>query len=380
MSRPPRAPRRWQVIHGDCLKVLPKQDAATIDSVVTDPPYGIGFNGMKWDNAKKLDPARPPGQYHSYTSPGIAFQTFCAEWASECLRVLKPGGHLAAFGGTRTAHLLACGLEEAGFEIRDTLMWIQGQGFPSSPALPKGRGVRLKPAYEPILLARKPIEGTLDQNFARYGTGALNIDRCRIPDTTQQCPAERRTHPRPYSASERGRWPANLLLSHGRTCTSSRCERDCPIELLGERHRFFYAAKAPRREREAGCEQLPRRTVQTFKIGAKNEQLCNDNPVANIHPTVKPIELMRWLVRLITPPEGLVLDPFTGSGSTGAATVLEGARFLGIERERDYVPIARARVRHWARQPRDSSRTKPAGASRGGGLAGGAKHVRETAR
>ena len=379
MSRPPRAPRRWQVIHGDCLKVLPKQDAATIDSVVTDPPYGIGFNGMKWDNAKKLDPARPPGQYHSRTSPSIAFQTFCAEWASECLRVLKPGGHLAAFGGTRTAHLLACGLEEAGFEIRDTLMWIQGQGFPSSPALPKGRGVRLKPAYEPILLARKPIEGTLDQNFARYGTGALNIDRCRIPDTTQQCPAERRTHPRPYSASERGRWPANLLLSHGRTCTSSRCERDCPIELLGERHRFFYAAKAPRREREAGCEQLPRRTVQTFKIGAKNEQLCNDNPVANIHPTVKPIELMRWLVRLITPSEGLVLDPFTGSGSTGAATVLEGARFLGIERERDYVPIARARIKHWAGQARNATITED-GPSRRGGLAGGAKHVRETAR
>jgi site-specific DNA-methyltransferase (adenine-specific) len=304
---------------------------------------------MKWDNAKKLDPLRPPGQYHSRTRPSIAFQTFCAEWASECLRVLRPGGHLAAFGGTRTAHLLACGLEEAGFEIRDTLMWIQGQGFPSSPALPKGRGVRLKPAYEPILLARRPIDGTLDQNLARYGTGALNIDRCRIPDTTQQCPAEGRKHRRPYSASERGRWPANLLLSHARTCTRSRCERDCPIELLGERHRFFYAAKAPRREREAGCEQLPRRVVQTFKIGAKNEQLCNENPVANIHPTVKPIELMRWLVRLITPPKGLVLDPFTGSGSTGAATVLEGARFLGIEREGDYVPIARARIRYWAR-------------------------------
>jgi site-specific DNA-methyltransferase (adenine-specific) len=342
--------------------VLPKQDAATIDSVVTDPPYGIGFNGMKWDNAKKLDPLRPPGQYHSRTRPSIAFQTFCAEWASECLRVLKPGGHLAAFGGTRTAHLLACGLEEAGFEIRDTLMWIQGQGFPSSPALPKGQGVRLKPAYEPILLARRPIDGTLDQNLARYGTGALNIDRCRIPDTTKQCPAEGRTHHKPYSASERGRWPANLLLSHGQTCTRTRCERDCPIELLGARHRFFYAAKAPRREREAGCEQLPRHTVQTFKIGAKNEQLCNDNPVANIHPTVKPIELMRWLVRLITPPEGLVLDPFTGSGSTGAAVVLESARFLGIERERDYIPIARARVRYWARQPRESARRPRRGA------------------
>jgi site-specific DNA-methyltransferase (adenine-specific) len=247
---------------------------------------------------------------------------------------------------------LACGLEEAGLEIRDTLMWIQGQGFPSSPALPKGRGVRLKPAYEPILLARKPIEGTLDQNLARYGTGALNIDRCRIPDTTQPCPAEGRTHDRKGMASERGRWPANLLLSHGRTCTRTGCERDCPIELLGARHRFFYAAKAPRREREAGCEQLPRRTVQTYKIGAEQEKEARARPVANIHPTVKPIELMRWLVRLLNPPGGLVLDPFTGSGSTGAAVVLEGARFLGIERERDYIPIARARIRHWARQPR----------------------------
>jgi site-specific DNA-methyltransferase (adenine-specific) len=262
---------------------------------------------------------------------------------------------------------LACGLEEAGFEIRDTLMWIQGQGFPSSPALTKGRGVRLKPAYEPILLARKPIEGTLDQNLARYGTGALNIDRCRIPDTTKQCPAEGRTHPRPYSASERGRWPANLLLTHGRRCTSSRCERDCPIELLGERHRFFYAAKAPRREREAGCEQLPRRVVQTFKIGAHNEQLCEDNPVANIHPTVKPIELMRWLVRLLTPSGGLVLDPFAGSGSTGAAAVLEGARFIGIEREAIYVPIARARITHWAaRRPHDRpARQRSAARARG---------------
>ena len=168
----------------------------------------------------------------------------------------------------------------------------------------------------------------------------------------QDCPEEGRTHTRNFAASERGRWPANLLLSHGRKCTRGRCERDCPIGLLGDRHRFFYAAKAPRREREAGCEQLPRRVVQTFKVGAAEEQQAKDNPVGNIHPTVKPIELMRWVVRLLTPPGGLVLDPFAGSGSTGAAVVLEGARFIGIERERDYIPIARARVKHWARQAR----------------------------
>src|ERR1700691_6685295 len=149
--------------------------------------------------------------------------------------------------------------------------------------------------------------------------------------------------------------------------------------LLGDRHRFFYCAKAPRREREAGCEELPRHVVQTFKIDAYYKQLYKETPVANIHPTVKPLDLMRWLVRLITPPEGLVLDPFTRSGSTGAATVLEGARFLGIERERDYVPIPRARIKHWAGQARNATVTG-VGASRRRGLAGGAKHVRETAR
>ena len=349
MSRQSRTPRRWQVKQADCLKALPTLDTASVDAIITDPPYGIGMVGMNWDNAKKLDPARPPGRYHSHTSASIAFQAFCAEWASECLSVLKPGAHLAAFGGTRTAHLLACGLEEAGLEIRDTLMWIQGQGFPSAPALPKGLGVRLKPAYEPILLARRPIDdGTLEQNLARYGTGAMNIDATRIALTSQDCPSEGHAHGRRITASERGRWPANLLLSHGHKCTRSRCERDCPIELLGERHRFFYAAKAPRVEREAGCEQLPRRVRQTFKIGADDEQKAKDKPVANIHPTVKPIELMRSLVRLLTPSGGLVLDPFTGSGSTGAAVVLEGARFLGIEREASYVPIARARIRYWA--------------------------------
>jgi len=178
----------------------------------------------------------------------------------------------------------------------------------------------------------------------------MNIDACRIELAPEDCPDEGRAHGQRITASPRGRWPANLVLSHGHACTRSRCERDCPVSMLGERQRFFYAAKASRRERDAGCEQLPRRVVQTYKIGARNVRLCEENPVANIHPTVKPIDLMRWLVRLLTPPGGLVLDPFAGSGSTGAAAVLEGARFLGIEREDDYIPIARARIKHWARQ------------------------------
>jgi DNA modification methylase len=348
MPRPQRNPRRWQIKQADCLLALPKLDAASVDALITDPPYGIGVNGMAWDRPAKLDPTRVPGRRRrAHANPNESFQEFSKQWSSACLHGLKPGAHLAAFAAPRTAHRLACGLEEAGFELRDVLMWIQGQGYPATRVLPGGWGTGLKPAYEPIILARRPLDGSLDHTLSAHGTGAMNIDACRIPRGERRCPEEGRTHTRTGAASERGRWPANLLLSHARTCTRSRCERDCPIELLGERHRFFYAAKAPRREREAGCEQLPRRVVQTFKIGEKNEQLCKANPVANIHPTVKPISLMRWLVRLTTPPGGLVLDPFTGSGSTGAAAVLEGARFLGIERERDYVPIARARIRHW---------------------------------
>jgi site-specific DNA-methyltransferase (adenine-specific) len=348
MRHPPRTPRRWQIKNADCLKALPTLDAASVDVVITDPPYGINANNMRWDRPSALDPERKPGRRAPSADPSAAFQSFSAQWSAECLRVLKPGGHLAAFAAPRTFHLLARGLEEAGFGLRDVLMWIQGQGYPATRVLPGGLGTGLKPAWEPIMLARKPLDGSLEHNLAEHGAGAMNIDACRVELSAQDCPSEGRTHGRRITASARGRWPANLLLSHGRSCTPSRCERDCPIALLGDRHRFFYAAKASRREREAGCEQLPRRVVQTFKIGARNEQLCNDNPVANIHPTVKPIELMRWLVRLLAPPGGLVLDPFAGSGSTGAATVLEGARFIGIERERDYIPIARARIRHWA--------------------------------
>lgn len=349
--------RRWHIRQADCLRALPRLNPDSIDTVITDPPYGISFNNMKWDTPRRLDPARPAGRLRSRENPSVAFQRFCAEWTHQCLRVLKPGAHLAAFAAPRTAHLLACGLEEAGFELRDTLMWIQGQGYPGSRAISPGRGTGLKPAYEPIILARKPVEGTLDHTLAKYGTGALNISTCRITDTaTKQCPGERRTRRKPYSANPEGRWPANVQLSHDKRCNPTRCHHDCPVKILGERHRFFYCAKVSQRERNAGCEQLPRRTVQTFKLSALEEQQAEDNPVANIHPTVKPIELMRWLVRLLTPNGGLVLDPFTGSGSTGAAAVLEGARFLGIEREPDYIPIARARITYWARQARGATR------------------------
>jgi site-specific DNA-methyltransferase (adenine-specific) len=346
--------RRWQIRQADSLTVLPRLDADSIDAIITDPPYGINVNGMTWDRPKRLDPTRPPHLRRPRTHPNVSFQTFCTEWANRCMRVLKPGGYLAAFAAPRTAHRVACGIEEAGLEIRDTLMWLHSQGYPGSRQLPNGRGTGLKPAFEPILLARRPLEDNLDRTLAKYGTGAMNIDACRIAHT-ECCPDEGRTH-KPGRASKRGRWPANLILSHTSHCASDRCRRGCPVQSLGEPHRFFYCAKANRQERDAGCEQLPRRTVQTFKIGAEQEARAQAEPVANVHPTVKPIELMRWLIRLLTPPDGLVLDPFTGSGSTGAAAVLEQARFLGIERDANYVPIARARITHWAQAAHKATR------------------------
>lgn len=345
----PNRPRTWRVTRADCFAAIARLAADSVDAIITDPPYGIGVNGMEWDRPAKLDPKRPPGKRRApYANPIDSFQDFSREWASACRRVLKPGAHLAAFAAPRTAHRLTCGLEEAGFEVRDVLMWLQGQGYPATRVLPDGLGTGLKPAWEPIVLARRPLADTLGATLAEHGTGAMNIDACRIALTAQDCPTEGRCHGRRITANQRGRWPANLLLSHGRDCSAESCEPDCPIKLLGDRHRFFYAAKAPRRERDAGCEQLPKQVVQTFKIGARNERLCEEHPVANLHPTVKPIELMRWLVRLLTPKGGLVLDPFTGSGSTGAGCVLEGMRFHGIEREPQYVPIARARISYWA--------------------------------
>jgi len=390
---PSRRPWRWRIERADCLQALSKLDAESVDAVITDPPYGIGFNGMAWDGPAIRAAARADlaireklgtagrdrggsaygsassyaGCYDSSQAGLLAFQTFSARWAAECLRVLKPGGHMAVFGGPRTFHRLACGVEEAGFELRDVLMWIFGQGFPKSlnlTGVAKGWGTALKPAYEPILLARKPLCGTTVQNHAGHRTGALHIDACRIDPSNGKCPAEGRAHSPARAASQLRRWPANLALIHASSCTRQRCGRDCPAGLLGERQRFFYVAKASRAEREAGCEQLARRTVQTFKIGRENSERARANPVANIHPTVKPIELMRWLVRLLTPTGGLVLDPFAGSGSTGAAAILEGARFHGIEREAGYVPIARARIRHWARRA-GTAATEP-DANRGG--------------
>jgi len=332
--------RRWALIHADALVLLAQLPASSIDAVVTDPPYGLNFNNQAWDGGRLAD--------------GLGFQAFTRWWAEQVIRVLKPGGYVAAFGAPRTVHRLVAGFEDAGLEIRDQLLWCFGTAVPKSRRMPGGLGSALKPAYEPIVLARKPLDSqakTITANVEQHGTGALNIDAARIarPDN---------------DAGVEGYWPANLALSHDRDCDEGRgdCVADCVVPLIDRIaagrevpgaprfSRLFLAPKASRAEREAGLERLPKGQSPIFsgRLTA---------PRANSHPTVKPIDLMRWLLRLVVPPGGVVLDPFAGSGSTGIAAVLEGRQFVGIEREVEYVRIARARITHWAAQvgPKEGS-------------------------
>ena len=371
--------------HGDCLEVLRKMADNSVDSVVTDPPYGLSFMGKKWD----------------YDVPSTEI------WA-ECLRVLKPGGHLLAFAGTRTQHRMAVRIEDAGFEIRDMIFWCYASGFPKSLDVSKaigkaagvgfmnaegaggdnvtknqlvrsgksteaarqwqGWGTALKPALEPITVARKPLgKGmTVAANVLAHGTGALNIDGCRIPSGGEHKVAGVVTKKTTVSGDERkgaasgmygagaafiptnhegGRWPANIIHDGsdevlaafpdakgqqgdlnvtGRSRPSSGRFGDmaAPHPHVARKDdttsaaRFFYCPKTSKKER-----------------GADNN-----------HPTVKPLDLMAYLCRLVTPPGGVVLDPFMGSGSTGLAALREGFRFVGIEREAAYTAIARARL------------------------------------
>lgn len=384
------------IVTGDCIATLRTFPDACIDSVVTDPPYELGFMGKKWD------------------ASGIAFSV---ELWCEVLRVLKPGGHLLAFSGTRTYHRMVCAIEDAGFEIRDQLAWMYGTGFPKSLdyaadhaeshihgfRAPKpefvghpqveGWGTALKPAQEPIVLARKPLIGTVAANVLAHGTGGIHVDACRIGPrerTEYGLATATRSHGVAYgepSASadfdaSLGRWPANVLLDETAAAmldAQSGVSKDGAIKPYTERHdsatsyafarekpafnyggsggasRFFYVAKASKAEREAGLEHLPVRTggeltdrvdgsagLESPRAGAGRK-----GGRRNHHPTVKPIELMRYLVRLVTPPGGLVLDPFTGSGTTGCAAALEGFGFVGCELSPEYVQIAESRIAHW---------------------------------
>jgi site-specific DNA-methyltransferase (adenine-specific) len=402
----------YQLHHGDCLEVMATMADNSVDAIVTDPPYGLSFMGKNWDHGV----------------PGEAF------WR-EALRVAKPGAHLLAFGGTRTFHRLAVAIEDAGWEIRDTigmphesgdrgdclwlLAWVYGSGFPKSLDVSKaidkaagaerevvgeydtrgiqepsksgktssgisglqnvhfhqgckskitpitapatseaqqwqGWGTALKPAWEPVIVARKPLQGTVAANVLKYGTGAINIDGCRVGNESTL-----KTNGKTaiwadggmnaeQGGSTSGRWPANLIhdgsdevvglfpltASHdtrdsgglrdnakkGDVDFKRGSEGSLPLGRAdsGSAARFFYCAKASKADRGEG----------------------------NTHPTVKPTDLMRYLCRLVTPPGGIVLDPFMGSGSTGKAAILEGFQFIGIEREAEYLAIAEARISH----------------------------------
>jgi site-specific DNA-methyltransferase (adenine-specific) len=509
--------------HGDCIEVMRTLPPSSVDAVVTDPPYELGFMGKSWD------------------ASGIAN---IVEMWSEVLRVLKPGGHVLSFGGTRTYHRMACAIEDAGFEIRDCLSWLYGSGFPKSLNLGDGRGTALKPGYEPIVLARKPFKGSVAATVAKHGTGALNVDACRIegakPDTTRGAGGQNGRYG-PIAAQGRivddglGRWPPNVLLDEeaaamldeqsgelapggdisgnepskplggavfgeglGRVrwdgyggsggasrfffvarsdqeChspssvsdavpssspsdsgagsaaspvqasstaqsalnpngasaesapstsatqsesskigapntpptlnTGAKCSPEsederatltggpvnpavaprqtdtttttesqplsggCAVDAispstsssldlgaagLSDAVRFRYVAKPSREERDAGCFSLPLKSPSELtgraegSAGLKHGRAGTDRAAHNHHPTVKPIELMRWLVKLVTPPGGTVLDPFMGSGTTGCACVLEQRPFIGIEREADYIAIAARRIRSMA--------------------------------
>lgn len=336
-----------EILCGDNLPILREMPDNSVDAIVTDPPYGLSFMGKRWD----------------YDVPSVEL------WA-ECLRVLKPGGHLLAFAGTRTQHRMAVRIEDAGFEIRDMIAWVYGSGFPKSLDIGKavkewdGWGTALKPALEPITLARKPLaERTVAANVLEWGTGGVNVDGCRVGTDTVKVvgPADGgRKFARKYDynganlpnvtlSEHNGRFPANLIHDG-----SNEVVGLFPVQPSGKNDgkmvsaaRFFYCAKASRSEREAGLEGVEKQNNMRVNAPRENEEAKHNNQLANHHPTVKPIALMRYLCRLVTPPNGVVLDPFTGSGTTGCAATLEGFGFIGIEREAEYAEIARRRIEHW---------------------------------
>ncbi len=549
--------RIWSLTQGDCRDVIKTLEANSVDSIVTDGPYGLEFMGKHWDRLwddrggsegsigqwqgsdgsnRKSGGVGYAGMLRTGTpakyTAGPEAQKWHLHWAKAALRVLKPGGHLLAFGGTRTYHRLACAVEDAGFEIRDTINWCQGQGFPKSASVAKaiddakehtgkiigtvevdagiananlhrgrrkimetrpvrstsdmakqweGFGTALKPSHEPIVVARKPLDGTMAENILKWGVGGLNIDGCRVGNeeltthTGRPSPltGDERTgsdagmfqagSPTEYREPHMGRWPPNLVLTHAPTCKRVgmrtvttdghwpegsatgysegignghhiyegpglqlkneemelwACEEGCPIKELdrqsgitksGDFHQtgqsanteqpggwrtgprtekffegdeggasrffptfgwteadfgFFYEPKAGRAEREEGCDGLPTKDISYMNTHGGNAELGETwNPIddrtgkprnrfkvqniRNTHPTVKPIELCRWLTRLVTPPGGVTVDLFAGSGSIGCAALLESFRSINIEKDPEYVVLARTRLQYW---------------------------------
>src|SRR5574344_1104766 len=390
--------KSYELYNGDMLDMKEVIKDNSIDSIVCDPPYEINFMNKGWDNS------------------GIAFNK--EAWA-KCYDVLKPGGYLLAFGGTRTYHRIACAIEDAGFEIRDCIMYLYGSGFPKSMNIGKaieakekfgnagtrnkrkieqecdseeyilkqtnngamgeiiettrkkyipnttlakqwnGWGTSLKPAYEPIIVARKPFKTSVAENIMQNGVGGINIDECRVPSTGVEL--GRNNNTKPYGGTTRNEHstPArnNVGLANAKrfpaNVTHDGSEEE--IQAMGEASRYFYCAKASRKDRDEGLEfEFSEAKTTDGCIRANKETArkfgANSSLRRNIHPTVKPTELMQYLVRLVSPSGATILDPFMGSGSTGKAVMFENRernvdyKFIGIELTDKYLPIAKARI------------------------------------
>ncbi|UST60721.1 site-specific DNA-methyltransferase [Pseudomonas moraviensis] len=417
----------YQIMVGDCLELLRQMPQNSVDSIVTDPPYGLTKNKKGGSGVASINIESPYGRARIGTGNGaggfmgLAWDSDVPPvevWA-ECLRVLKPGGYLLAFAGTRTQHRMACRIEDAGFEIRDMIAWIYGSGFPKSRNIAEqdmlgadsdqwaGWGTALKPSLEPITMARKPLEKglTVAANVLKRGTGAINVDGCRVAsddpnpsisrrqgstshlstrsaaESVAAGKLESRQSPKAYRAERAGealgRWPANLIHDGSAEVVAlfpAQAGAAAPVtgneptsngfsgsvkysgmrdRVAGAFHgdsgsaaRFFYCAKTSRKDRNEGllstdapavAKDATMRDCETAEWSTRN---------GNSHPTVKPTDLMAYLLRLVTPPGGVALDPFMGSGSTGKAAVREGFQFIGCEIDEQYAVIARARIDH----------------------------------
>lgn len=369
---------KYQILNGDNIEILKTLPENSIDSIITDPPYGIAFLGKEWDHKRATETTSkiaqlhnlPSGMKHTTLADDLEFQYWLRERWIECLRVLKPGGHVLAFSAARTYHHMAMSLQTAGFEIRDQIMWIYSSGFPKSQdvgrTIQRGLGVKektklksngpanglsrmtfnqsdpakfeetkdadtvvctdpeavqwqgwgtaLKPAHEPICMARKPMKLSIAKNCQQWGTGALNIDATRIERD-----------------NEEDRFPSNV------------------IGEIPDYQKYFYCPKVSRRERHTGFDTSVIPTDPSGKFDRTEDQQLNaneriENKGGNNHPTVKPVELMKYLIKLVTPPNGRVLDPFNGSGSTGMAAVELGYEYIGIEQDEKYCEISRRRI------------------------------------
>ena len=421
--------KEYKLYQGSMLDMLEVIETQTIDSIVCDPPYELNFMNKGWDNS------------------GIAFQP--DTW-QKCYKVLKPGGYLLAFGGSRTFHRIACAIEDAGFEIRDTIMWLYGSGFPKSHNIgldidklngcpdrghrvatasrfhpdgtfePNGEklepyetkteeahkwngwGTALKPSFEPIIVARKPLDGTVARNCLKYGVGGINIDECRVRNTNaDNYDLEKRqiskatgsdddghfldqlhNQDAKHGVTELGRFPANTILTYDETDFDEVCggfpntksvkstrggaknkgelcyssfndieKYECGFNDSGSASRYFYCAKASKKDRDEGLDEFEDGNITDGRQAISDRPyLRKETPRKNTHPTVKPTDLMQYLIRLVTPNGGTILDPFNGSGSTGKAVMYENHdrnknyKYIGIELTEEYLPIAKARI------------------------------------